>query len=56
MPSQGEESYEMEDRRNSQDRTVEGSCTDNLDQSSNSRIRLVEVDDSNHIARGYWLS
>ena len=41
---------------NSQDRIVEGSCTDNLDQYSHSRIRSVEVDDSGHIARAYWWS
>jgi len=42
LASQREESREVEVKKNSQNRLGEGSCTDNLDQSSHSRIKLVE--------------
>jgi len=42
LPSQGEDPREMEARKNSQNRMGDASCSDNLDQSSHSRIKLVE--------------
>jgi len=42
LPSQREEIRQMEARKNSQNRMGDASCSDNSDQSSHSRIKLVE--------------